>query len=522
MKIYWLNPPLSIRTIYADLGWMNFSTACSQYEWIWPIIDWAEYHNVDDVVEHVLENNPDVICTSSYTWNHVLIDLVCSKVKEVNPNVIIIQGGPQQSSLTLKECPFVDYLCYTTGYGEEFLKAALPQLEQHGKIIEPDKVPWIVTREYSAPTPKVKYEYPSVSSLEHNLPYLFEVVSKAKARNVRSGIQYETTRGCPYECTYCEWGAGGTGAKVSQQSMDIISKDIDIIGLVGIKDLEIIDANFGILNRDADVVMEIVNTRERYGFPQTMMLYGLAKVKVEKKERVLDLMFKHGLAEHYFMSLQTVSDEALDNVKRTNITIEENIALAKKYRDLYGASIKAELILGLPGSTIDDFYAEMDIIQETNGWDWPRAPFLILPATEAATPFYQRLHKLKVVTAGVTENEEQDVTYISSSVIGKYRSTQQMVVGSYSFTPTEWKEMFVMNKAQKVLGPLLTSEQQASVELRKYFKIIEQQEWYKEIDVELDKIINNERQTLDFMLFNNKTIEDYVNEHIEEIKCMAN
>ena len=521
MKIYWLNPPLSIRTIYADLGWMNFNTACSQYEWIWPIIDWAAYHTVDDVVDHIVENRPDIICTSSYTWNHILIGLVCSKVKELLPNVIIIQGGPQQSTTLLDECPYIDYLCFTTGSGEEFLKAALPQIETHGKIVEPEKVPWIITRTYSAPTPKVRYDYPNVSSLEHNLPYLFAIAAKAKERKVRSGIQYETSRGCPYECTFCEWGSGGTGTKIGQQTMEIISKDLDIIGLVGIDDLEIIDANFGILHRDADIVKEVKRVKDTYGFPKGMMLYGLAKVKVSKKERVLDLMFEYGLAEHYFMAIQTVSDEALVNVKRTNVTVEENITLAKKYKEKYGASIKAELILGLPGSTIDNFYEEMDIIQETDGWDWPRAPFLILPATEAATPFYQRLHKLKVVTTGVTENEEQDVTYISSSVIGKYRSTHKMVVGSYSFSTDEWKEMFVMNKAQKVIGPMLSPTQKASIELRKYFKAIQQQEWYKEIDVELDKIINNERQTLDFMLFNNKTIEEYVHEHIDEIKRMV-
>jgi hypothetical protein len=45
MKIYWLNPPITSRELFTDIGWMNFRHYCQDYEWIMPIIDWEREIN---------------------------------------------------------------------------------------------------------------------------------------------------------------------------------------------------------------------------------------------------------------------------------------------------------------------------------------------------------------------------------------------------------------------------------------------------------------------------------------------
>lgn len=496
------------------------NTACEEYEWVQPIINWSEYKILEDVVDHVIKNNPNVLCVSSYIWNHVLISDVCREVKKINPNIIVIRGGPQLEKKL--DYDWYDYVCDSIGHGEQFLQEALSQIKEHGKIINNEAVPFLITKDFKYLSTNKKYIYPEESVIEHNIAYVAECFNVAKAKNIRYGMQYETTRGCPYSCTYCEWGAGGTSAKLSEKPLDIILKDIETLAMFGVRDFEFIDANFGILPRDVQIINHIGELKKKYGYPELVMMYGLAKVKVEKKEKILDAIFENGLMHSYFMSVQSSSDIALENVKRKDITLEQNICLAKKYRDKYGINVKVELILGLPGSTIDDFYFEMDLIQETGGWDWPRAPFSILPQTEAADKFYQSLHKLKTARVGISENEEQDITYVSyECVLTKYKSYQDIVISSSSYTVEEWKEMFFMNKAQKVIGPMIPENLKASEVMRWLFTQICKREWYTMFEDDMNRIVSSNKQEDDFMIVNGKAVEDHMKEHVDEIRTLV-
>lgn len=521
MRIYWLNPPLSTKVIYPDLGWMNMNTACKEHEWIQPIINWSEYTSIDSVVQHIISNDPKVLCVSSYTWNHILISDICKEVKKLLPEIIIIRGGPQlEKYLTFD---WYDYVCDATGHGEEFVVQAFKQISEFGHITNNSDVPWLIAKDFWHNTNKGKFVYPLESVFEHNMPYVLECISVAKLKKIKSGVQYETTRGCPYSCTYCEWGAGGTSAKLSEKPLDIILRDIEMLSMFGVRDFEFIDANFGILKRDVPIVNHIGEMKRKYGFPESVMMYGLVKGKVEKKEQLLEAMFDNNLMSYYFMSIQSISATALNNVKRTDISVAENIKLAENFRAKYNIPVKVELILGLPGSTIDDFYAEMDLIQITEGWDWPRAPLAILPQTEVADKLYQALHKIKSVRVGISENEEQDITYISNeSVLAQYKSYQDIVISTYSYTSDEWKEMFFMNKAQKVIGPLIPKDKKASIVMREVFQQIKTKSWYNMFEEDLNRIVAGNKQHEDFMVVHGKTVEEWMKDYGEEIKFMVN
>lgn len=517
MNIYWLNPPLSTRSFYADLGWLNFSTVCKQYNWIPPIIDWELYKTVDDVIEHILSFDIDVLCISTYVWNHILCHEVAKRVKQTQPNIKIIRGGPHQG-FTLDffdRHPYVDYLCYATGHGEEFLVSALEQILTRGEIIDYESVPFLISKNYRSPITKSKYQYPTESSLEGNTPYLLDVVSSARQKRKLASLPYDTTRGCPYSCVYCEWG-GGTGTKVSARQTDIVKKDIEIVSVLGFDELSFVDANFGIFPRDFELLDCIKENKEKYNYPKTFFTYGIAKVGIEKREKLIDSLLSSGLITDYFMALQTIDNETLDNAKRTNIPLEKNIEIAEKYSAKYNIPVKVEFILGLPGLTLDSFYKEMDLLQKFDSWFWPRNLFNILPDSEAANLLYQRLHKMIVVDAGVIENEEQDIREslrrpcISDSVISQFKSNTRIVVESYSFTKEEFKEMFFMNRAQRVLGPLVPRDKLASIELRKQFNLIKSEPWYADIDQWLNKLVNGELPHEDIILINGKIIEDIV------------
>lgn len=492
MRIYWLNPPISTRTLAADTAWINFSAVLKEHDWIEPIIDWEKFQTVEDIVEDIRNKKPDIVCMSTYIWNEKL----CLEVAKKLDFVTVIRGGPQQSS-----SEGIDYNCHPLASGEVYLKELLQQIQDGS------------TNEIYIPI-KQRYVFPEESSYEYNLAYLTNIVGIAKSLNKATVVNLETTRGCPYECTYCEWG-GGVGTKISQKPYETVMREIDLFGVLKFDNVDIIDANFGILPRDVDFIQRIADNKNVFGSPKALLIYGIAKTKVEKKEKILDIAFSNNLMDYYSLSIQSLSEEALKNVKRTDVPIEDNLRLARKYANQYNKHAKLELILGLPGSTIDSFYDEMDLVLHTKFWDWSRGPLSVLPATELADPLYQKLHKIKTVKAGITENDDNDIRYVSDCVLTKYKSPQEFVIQSYSFTVEEWKEMFFMNYAQRAFGPTVEEGKLPSVELRKRYKEIQNLDWFKMINREIDRIVKGERLNEDFLLYDGLRIEDWVQRYLD-------
>lgn len=514
MNIYWLNPPPRTNSLVADTGWMNFRMACPEYNWIMPIIDWEDYNDVSEVVEHILKTDTEILCVSTYMWNHLIVDEITKEVKRLRPDIVIIRGGPHQGydETFFDRYPQIDYLCYSTGHGELFLIEALKQLNKYKTILFPNNVPFLISKTYKSTTLSGKYCYPDKSSLVYNFDYLTDLVTTAKARNKPTILPYETSRGCPYSCVYCEWG-GGVGTKVSKKSFDVIKQDIEAMSYAKIDDVEIIDANFGIFEQDIETMNYMLQHRKLTGHPKSVMTYGLAKVKPEKKEKILDAMFNEGMATTYCMSVQSLDEGVLHNAKRTDISVEEHLTLARKYMKDYNATVKVEIIMGMAGSTLDVFYEEMNIFQQTGSWYNARNVFSLLPDSEAYTKEYREKYKIVSATVGAAENDEELYYDISKGVISKYKSPQEIVVGSYSYTTEEWKQMFFMNHAQRVLGPLVPETKKASVVLRDWFNKIKEEEWYQEIDQWLNRVVNSELYNVNTDKYKGEFLEKYVEDN---------
>lgn len=514
MNIYWLNPPLTTRTFHCDLAWMNFSTILPNHNWITPIINWENFKTIDDVIADIEKQPVDVLMISNYIWNHVLCSKVSSVIKKTYPNIIVISGGPNQFEIP----EYVDYMCSVMAQGEDFLIELFKQLEKHGKVIAPDFIPYLITKNYKSPITIGKYNFPKDSSIQYNIDYIHDVIAEGNLYDKSVSVVYETTRGCPYSCTYCEWG-GGIGNKISQKPLDVILNDIELIAISKIKEIEITDANFGILKRDVDIIKKIAECKQVYGYPQKVLLYGLTKNSKKNKEAILDVIFENDLMDYYFMAIQSTHSDVLENAKRTDIELEENIELAEKYKRLYNSSAKIEMIMGLPGDTVDNFYKEMDLFQRIGNWECPRNILCLLPNTEAYSDEYREKFKIKTAIVGTMENEEQLDFFFSSSILSKFRSSQEMVIETYSFSKEDFKEMFFMNRAQKVIGPKLTGI--ASIEMRAWFNRIKNEDWYKPIDLFLDKLVEGELYDKDILVINDELLEDIVerNYNVESVVC---
>lgn len=430
-----------------------------QWHWIAPQIDYTGW-SIDDIVADTAQHQADVYAFSSYMWSWNVIKIVSRRIKELQPQAKLVLGGPHQNTthtsplLWFRKYPWFDATCTPTEYGEWFLADTLDA------IID-NNLDWQHIRNSyhpggRGPQPnKRDFVFPSgvySSNLDEALKYT--EYSRISGRPVT--VLYETNRGCPYGCVYCEWG-GGINTKVVPNSMENIADDLSYFPVMDVKSVYITDANFGILPRDAEIARMFATLKDNLN---DVYIGGLAKVQVDKRRAVLTPLIESKLVRNYQMSIQTVNPVALKNIDRTDISLEDNIAMARYYIDNYDIGVNVELILGLPGSTLEDFYEECNIVHRVfNKYSGvTRAPFFVMPDTPAAHPDYIAKHQLKLVPLGMEGEGGEQVQQLDQDYIAIYDNhtvTDQVVfipVSSTSFSVEDWKEMMFMTDFDMIIS----------------------------------------------------------------------
>lgn len=306
---------------------------------------WAR-DNIQDTV--TLLQHDDIVAFSAYVWNKNYNYALAKKLKETNPNSIIIFGGPELP-ITEKDIferfPFIDIV--VKGEGEITFKRVLEGLVDGSDLLD---IPGLlINRETLVDTGQAERiddlgEIPS--------PYLTGVFDKLIAET--SGVEWnatlETNRGCPYACTFCDWGSL-TYNKVKKFDLQRVFDELEWIGKNKCGFVSITDANFGMfVERDDAIADKLLEVQEKYGYPYT---FSVAWAKNQKAE-VFDIVFKlikspkfnQGLT----VSVQSMDLDVLENIKRKNLD-QHKISEIFSLCDKHSVPVYTEVILGLPGET---------------------------------------------------------------------------------------------------------------------------------------------------------------------------
>jgi len=198
----------------------KFSKNKKNYEFLLPLFKRIK---VSDAVKQFKE--ADIVGFSLYSWNEQLSLAIAKELKRINKDMVIIFGGPQvpdNSKDFLESNSFVDFV--VNGEGEKVFLDLVESL----KFKNFDKVDGISfidsSKEFrSNPKPqRIKYldEIPS--------PYLSGVFDKLIESFPKDEwlILWETNRGCPFKCTFCDWGSA-TAAKLNKFELDRLKAEID-------------------------------------------------------------------------------------------------------------------------------------------------------------------------------------------------------------------------------------------------------------------------------------------------------
>jgi radical SAM superfamily enzyme YgiQ (UPF0313 family) len=346
---------------------------------------------------------PRAIGFSNYCWNEDLGTQFAQAIKVKYPGVVTIFGGPNypntgpEQERFLRAYPQIDF--YVLKEGEiGFTKLVEALLTSDFQIANvPDDIPSVHRiksdgRFIAAPSAARIRDMSEVPS-----PYLSGKLDKFFDGVMLPIIQ--TNRGCPFQCTFCVEGVDyfnkvsktGTLEKVNGELEYIARKMDEFRDRGGRRDLHIADSNFGMYPEDLEICRFIADKQQRYAYPE----YINVATGKNKKERVLEAARIINGALRLSGSVQSLDETVLTNIKRANIRVDQIIDLALNASQI-GANSYSEIILGLPGDTLERHLRSIRTILDADFNICCLYQLMLLPGTELASD--ESVEKWKMVT----------------------------------------------------------------------------------------------------------------------------
>ena len=299
--------------------------------------------------------NPKIVGFSNYIWNINYNRALASAIKKQWPETLIVFGGPEVPDRMdgfFESHPYVDITVHQEGE-VTFARILSDYLRD---TFDPADIPGISYRHprdgmVKNPSSKRIQDLEMLPS-----PYLSGVFDELiQLENIQWAATFETNRGCPFKCHFCDWGSL-TFSKVRKHSENRALRELEWFGDHRVEYIFIADANFGAFKkRDYAIADHMIDVRNRTGYPKNVNIQWAKN----SNEDIVHLASRLGSVQKGMtLSVQSMSDDVLEAIERKNMAIH-NLS------DILTACEKAaipsytELILGLPLETFESWQ---------NGW----------------------------------------------------------------------------------------------------------------------------------------------------------
>jgi Radical SAM superfamily len=426
------DPPLALGTILARAASWEGPGIAENYDLFPRWIDQSA-----DV--STIPDGPAIFLFSDYIWSHQGNLDFSRRLKEANPRAVTMHGGPDCPAYELDTVayhhhhPYVDVA--VRGEGEETACAALEALGPSLRAGNPDlgalaDVAGLSYRNgdqvISTPDRDRMTDLDVVPS-----PYTADVFELfAELPTIDMAI-LETNRGCPYGCTFCDWGSA-TNSRIRKLSLERVFEDLDWIATNRVKRLFIADANFGIFSRDVEIAQRIADLKEQHGFPERV-LTNYAKNTVKHLKQIVQIISTAGIVTEGLLSLQSMDEATLSAIRRSNIKLDKYEALASEFRS-EDLPLFVDLMMGLPGQTLDSLRADLqqcvdrEVLAKCHGTE-------LLVNSPMNDPSYREEYEIET---------SRPPGPLSGTVP---TSNAALVVSSSSFTRHDYSEMHRMRRS---------------------------------------------------------------------------
>jgi len=310
---------IGLRYLYASLGELQKDSQ---------ILEFSINDAIQTIAEKLLVENPSIIGIGVYIWNVSYIKELIHIIKKVSPTTTIILGGPEVTHEPFRvNLDDADYII--AGEGEKSF------YELCSKLINNQPVESRI----------IKMNMPSLKELE--LPYQYYTDDDIKNRY----IYVEVSRGCPFECEFC---LSSMDEKVRAFDLDKVLVEFQKLWDRGARNFKFVDRTFNLNMKTANRILDFFLEKDEEYFAHFEVIPDHFPDSIKEKIK----QFPHG-ALQLEIGIQTLNLEIANNISRQLKLdkIKENIRFLENETH---AHIHLDLIVGLPGESIESFGANLD------------------------------------------------------------------------------------------------------------------------------------------------------------------
>lgn len=382
--VHRINPSYYILKSYYKFRGKNVD----QIVWLTPTM--SNLATVKSTLDEIDADIPDVLCVSSFVWNHDRTMRIAKTVKERYPETVVVAGGPNldahKNENFFIEYPYIDYVVY--GDGEQAFVEILDSIVEN-RSIDPNSKNAVNIVTHSEKFPFKVFndtEYSSISSVLDCKQEIAEEVEYLRSTGIEKiFFQWERARGCPYTCSFCDWSSG-LHNKVKRKKSNW-QEEIDFLYSLDVG-ITPTDANWGIYSDDIEIT--------RYAAARgNFVVQNVAKLNKERAFEVYEILYSQkknkNAGRMLKLSFQDLNEDVLGNINRPEIPWHEHKGFIENFHMKFpDVKLQAEIIIGLPGQTKSGFISQLEKFENINisairSYFWE-----ILPNSPAFDPAYQK------------------------------------------------------------------------------------------------------------------------------------
>lgn len=302
----------------------------------------AEYtinQQTDEILQDIYKQKPDMLCLSCYIWNLQQIEELIREVKKVLPNTIIWVGGPEVSydgKSVLEKFPELSGVM--KGEGEETFVQLLEYYEDgKGALSEIQGI------DYRDEEGKIcQNEWRKVMDLSQ-VPFVYEDMEKF-ANKI---IYYESSRGCPFSCSYC---LSSVDKCLRFRDIEIVKQELQYFLDNKVPQVKFVDRTFNCKHDHALAIWRYIQEHDNgitnFHFEVSADILNEEEIEVLSKMRP-------GLVQ-LEIGVQSTNPDTIKEIHRT-MKFDKLAKIVTRINEFRNIHQHLDLIAGLPHEDYDSF-----------------------------------------------------------------------------------------------------------------------------------------------------------------------
>lgn len=335
---------INAKYIHSNLAVYSLKSYASAYEQDISIAEYTINQGIDDILADIYRQAPEILCFSTYVWNIVYVKQLITEVKKILPHVHIWLGGPEVSYNAvefLENCPQAEGIM--RGEGEETFLELMNYYS--GTLHGLENIKGIVYRRRGASGDSSSItENPWRPAADMNkIPFVYHDMEKFQNKI----IYYESSRGCPFSCSYC---LSSIDRSLRFRDLELVKKELQIFIDAEVPQVKFVDRTFNCRHEHAIGIWSYIAEHDK---GKTNFHFEVAADLLNEEEMRLMESMRPGLIQ-LEIGVQSTNPDTIKEIRRVMEFDEVRKCVS---RIQAGGNIQQhlDLIAGLPYEDYESF-----------------------------------------------------------------------------------------------------------------------------------------------------------------------